>query len=173
MSVGTQTASEAGGLNEPTTSADIMDVIRAWKDTLTVTFDVMATDIGLIRHDMDKFRSRVSEAEECISHLEDSTRSDSRELQTLQIEVKALQEKAKDTENRLRCNNIRILGPRPAEFAETLLTQLLDLPALPPTFFVGRAHRVTPGAPIPGVPARPFLLRLLNYRDCNGILLPV
>lgn len=125
------------------TLADIMEAIRAWKDTLMVKINHMATEIGLIHHNMDKFRSRVSEAEERSSHLEESTRTDSRELHALQMQVKALQDKANDTENRLRRNNIRVLGlpekaegPRPAEFAETFLTQLLDLPAMPPMFVV-------------------------------------
>lgn len=91
--------------------------------------------------------------------------------------MKALQEKSVDTENRLRRNNIRIIGlpektegNKPAEFAETVLISLLDLPAMPPTFVVERAHRVPPTPPIPGNPPRPFLLRLLNYRDRDRIL---
>lgn len=95
----------------------------------------------------------------------------------LQLQVKALQEKSVDTENRLRRNNIRIIGlseraegSRPAEFAETFLISLLDLPAMPPTFVVERAHRVPPTPPIPGNPPRPFLLKLLNYRDRDRIL---
>lgn len=176
MSVSTQTPPVPGEQQEPT-PADILEAIKACKDTLTVKIDYLATDISLIRHDMDKFRSRVAEAEERISQLEDSTRADSRELHALQAQVKALQEKSVDTENRLRRNNIRILGlperaegSKPAEFAESFLIQLLDLPAMPPTFVVERAHRVPPTPPIPGAPARPFLLRLLNYRDRDRVL---
>lgn len=138
------------------TSTDILeaikscnDTIKTCKDTLTVKIDYLATDISLICHDQDKFRSRVSEAEECISQLEDSTRADSREMHALQLQVKALQEKAIDTENRLRLNNVRILGlpdqaegPRLLEFAESFLTKLLDLPNMPPAYVVERAHRV-------------------------------
>lgn len=108
-------------------------------------------DIGLIRHDMDKFRSRVSEAEDHISQLEDSIRADSREMHALKIQVKALQDKAIDTDNRFRHNNIHILGlperaegPRSTEFAETFLAKLLDFPDTPPTYMVERAHRVPP-----------------------------
>lgn len=127
---------------------------------------------------MDKFRSRVSEAED-ISQLENSTRADSREMHALQIQVKALQDKAIDTANRLRRNNMRIIGLperaespriRPAEFAETFLAKLLDFPDMPPTYVVERAHRVPPASPKPGAPLRPFLLRLLNYRDRDRVL---
>lgn len=107
------------------TSADILEAIKACnnaiktcKDTLTTKIDYLATDISLICHDMDKFRSRVSEAEDHISHLEDPTRADSREMHALQIQVKAFQDKVIDTEIRLRQNNIHII-PRPAEFSET------------------------------------------------------
>lgn len=49
---------------------------------------------AFIRHDLDKFRSRMTEAEDRISHLEDSTRADSRELHALQLQVKVLQDRA-------------------------------------------------------------------------------
>lgn len=65
-----------------------------------VKIDHLATDVSLIRHDMDKFRSRFAETEGRISQLEDDTRSDSRDLRALQLQVKALQEKSADTENR-------------------------------------------------------------------------
>lgn len=78
-----------------------------------------------------------------VYQLEDTTRSDSRDLRALQLQVKILQEKSIDTENRLRRNNIRVLGlperaegARPAEFAETFLISLLGLPAMPPTLLV-------------------------------------
>lgn len=126
---------------------------------------------------MDKFRSRVSEAEDCISQLEDTTRADSREMHALQIQVKALQDKAIDTENRLRRNNICIIGlpewsegPRPAEFAETFLAKLLDFPDMPLTYVAERAHRVPPVPPILRAPPRPFLLRLLNYKNRDRVL---
>lgn len=142
-----------------------------------VKIDHLASDISLVRHDMDKFRSRFAEAESRISQLEDDTRADSRNLRALQLQVKALQEKSVDTENRMRRNNLRIIGlpekiegNKPAEFAESFLISLLDLPAMPPTFVVERAHRIPPTPPIPGNPPRPLLLRLLNSRDRDRIL---
>lgn len=126
---------------------------------------------------MNKFRSRFAETEGCISQLENSIRSDSCDLRALQIQVNALQEKEIDTENRLRRNNICILGlleqaevSRPAEFAETFLPTLLDLSSRPPTCEVERVHRVPPTPPILGNPPRPFLLKLLNYRERNRVL---
>lgn len=70
-------------------------------------------DVSLIQHDMDKFRARFTEAEGRISQLEDTTRSDSRDLRALQLQVKALQEKSIDTENRLRSKNMTCFSMAP------------------------------------------------------------
>lgn len=176
MSVGTQTPPEPA-TSHATSHAELLPAIKVGNDSVMVKIDHLVTDVSLIRHDMDKFRTRFSEAEGRISQLEDDTRSDSRDLRALQLQVKALQEKFIDTENRLRRNNIRVLGlpeqaegSRPAEFAETFLISLLDLPAMPPTFVVERAHRVPATPLIPGNPPQPFLLKLLNYRDRDRIL---
>lgn len=96
MSAGTQTDADTGGPSNPSPS-NILEAIKACKDTLTIKMDYLATDISLIRHGLDTFRTRMSEAEDGISHLEDSTRTDSRELHALQLQVKALQYRAIDT----------------------------------------------------------------------------
>lgn len=109
--------------------------------------------------------------------MEDTVRTDSTDIHALLLQVRALQEKAIDKENHLCRNNVQILGlleraegPRPAEFAETFLAQLLDIQDLPPTFVVEWAHRVSPTPSVTGAPAKPLLLRMLNYRDHDRIL---
>lgn len=150
MSASTQTAPDPAA-SHAASHAELLAAIKAGTDSVMVKIDHLVTDVSLIRHDMDKFRSRLTEAEDRVSQLEDTTRSDSRDHRALQLQVKALQEKSIDTENRLRGNNIRVLGlpgqaegPRSAEFAETFFISLLGLPAMPPTFVVERAHRVPP-----------------------------
>lgn len=63
-----------------------------------------------------------------VSMLKETTPFYSRELQAVQLQVRALQDCAIDTENRLRCNNIHVLGlperaegSKPMEFAENIL----------------------------------------------------
>lgn len=109
--------------------------------------------------------------------MEDAVRSDSRDPQALQWQQRALQDRAIETENRLRRNNIHILGlperakgSRPIEFTEQLLTEVFGLTDLPPTFVMERAHRVLPAPPRPGAPPRPLLLWFLYYRDRDSIL---
>lgn len=101
------------------------------KETLKGQMDLIASDVSQIRQDLDGFKDRVSEVENRVSTLEDSKKSDSRELQALQQQVKQLQERANETENRLRRNNVHILSlPESAEetnstkFAEQLLIKV-------------------------------------------------
>lgn len=92
-----------------------------------------------------------------------------KELRALQLQIRPLQEQALDTENHLGWNNIRILG-LPTEFAEKLLTTILDTDKVPPSLVVERVHRVPLKPPKLGVPPSTFLLRLLNSCDRNRIL---
>lgn len=121
--------------------------------------DLIASDVSRIRQDLDGFKTRISEVENRVSTLKDSTKSDSKEIRALQLRVRRLQEKAIDTENHPRGNNIRILGlPERAEgtisteFTEQLLTSVLDLGNVPSTFVVERAHMVPPIPPKLGAP---------------------
>lgn len=108
--------------------AAILAATVASKTSLMAKIDYVAIDVGLIPQDLDKFRARISEVEDRVSGVEDLIRSDHRDHRTLQLQVRALQERAIDTENRLRRNNIRILGlpkqeegSRPTVFTEKLL----------------------------------------------------
>lgn len=137
----------------------------------------MATDISLIRQDLDKFRSRVSEVKSRVSTLKGLTRSDSREMRALQLQMRAIQECAIDTKNHLRHNNICVLsmperdeGSKPMEFAERLLITLLGLDNVLPTFVKEWARRVPPIPSKLGAPPRHFLLRILKYRDQDHVL---
>lgn len=67
-------------------------------------------DVGLLRQDMDKLRSRVAETEQRVSNTEDTVAEHSAALHSLQTKVKALEYRAEDAENRNRCNNLRIVG---------------------------------------------------------------
>lgn len=94
-----------------------------------------------------------------VSMLEDSTQSDSKEIQ---LQVRWLQEKAINTENCLRLNNICILGlpertegTKSTDFAEQLLISVLGLGSVLSTVVVQRAHRVPPIPPKLGPPQAP------------------
>lgn len=115
MSASTQTTTEPTAADSPS-GADILAAVIACEETLTAKINYLATNVSLIHQDLDKFWSRVSEVEDRVSTVEDVVRSDSRDLRALQMQVKVLQERAIDTANRLRQNNIHtwafLKGPR-------------------------------------------------------------
>lgn len=157
----------------------ILGAIDASKVALMVRINHLASECMLIRHDLDKMRGRMSTEKGSISDVEDPTTYHTAQLTDLQDMVRALQNRADDTEDQQRRNNVRVVGlPEGAEgakstvFSEQFFKQLLALKDLPPTYVVERAHRVPTGnrPPPHGAPPRPFLVYLLNYRDRDMIL---
>lgn len=155
----------------------ILAAIEQSRTSLLVRIDHLAAECNLIRADLDKFRGRLSETESRISATEDLTTRHDDAIHTLQRTVQSLVAKSDDAENRLRRNNVRVLGlpegaegDHPAEFAEAFFKKLLNLTEVTPTYVVERAHRVPTGRSIPGAPPRPFLVRFLNFRDRDRIL---
>lgn len=165
---------------ESTTSGDtavILLAIENSRSSLLTRIDKLTEECNCIRADLDKIRGRLTESESRISATEDLTTSHDHRLEVLENTVKSLVAKSDDAENRLRRNNVRVLGlpegsegERPAEFAEAFFKDILELTPVSPTYVVERAHRVPTGRRPPGAPPRPFLVRFLNYRDRDRIL---
>lgn len=70
-----------------------MAAITSLKETLMSKIDAFTMKVSLIRHDLDKFRSWLSEAVSHISQVEDIVHTDSRELRILQKQVQSMHEK--------------------------------------------------------------------------------
>lgn len=158
-------------------TATILDAIERSRTSLLVRIDHLAEECNLIRNDLDKIRGRMTETESRVSATEDLTATHATSIAELQRTVQSLVAKSDDAENRLRRNNVRVLGlpegeegDHPAVFAEEFFKNLLGFTDVPPTYVVERAHRVPTGRVIPGSPPRPFLVRFLNYRDRDRIL---
>lgn len=158
-------------------TATILTAIEQSKASVMSRIDYLATECTFIRADLDKIRGRLRETEDRISVTEDLTSQHEGSLSALQRTVQALVARADDAENRMRRNNVRVLGlpegaegDRPAEFAEAFFKTLLELREVPPTYVVERDHRVPTGRRVVGAPPRPFLVRFLNYRDRDLIL---
>lgn len=64
-------ASSIPSVEDSPSGVVILAAIKECKETLTEKIGSMSTDISLIRQDMDKFRSRVSEVEARVSTLEE------------------------------------------------------------------------------------------------------
>lgn len=88
--------------------------------------------------------------------------------------IEDLKKKTVDEENRLRRSNLRVVGlPEDATletYTEYMLVQLFGRQTFSAAFVVERAHRVLPKKTPPGVPPRTFIMKLLNYRDCDAAL---
>lgn len=128
-----------------TITKPILDAIANSKADLMLRIDHLASERTLIRHDMDTFRGRMSEAEDRIGTVEDVQGSHVAQLADLHTIVKMLSNKAEDAENRQRRNNIHVVGlpegaegPQPAIFAEQFFMKLLEMPAMPSTYVVER-----------------------------------
>lgn len=126
---------------------------------------------------MDKFRERVTEVERRVSETEDCQREHHTDLQALELQVKNLEIRAEDAENRNRRNNLRVLGlPEGAEgadpvaFMEELLPSLLPKAKFSNHFSIERAHRIPASRGPPGAPPRTFIFKLLHYRDRDTVL---
>lgn len=98
----------------------------------------------------------------------------------VQVPKKALSEhavKMADMEDRMRRNNIRLVGfpegvegRHPKEFLEGWLTEHMEPGTFTKMFAIERAYRV-PGRPPPkGVVPRPMIAKILHFRDRENIL---
>uniref|UniRef100_A0A803K8T1 L1 transposable element RRM domain-containing protein n=1 Tax=Xenopus tropicalis TaxID=8364 RepID=A0A803K8T1_XENTR len=162
-------------LTEPT----LTEVLSAITNhtALVGKIDELKTDFAILKHDVQNLRERTGETERRVSDLEDFTAPLPGRLTATEKQITILEGKADDLENRLRRNNIRILGlSERAEgniaekFIEQWLTTSFGQAASSPAFTVERAHRVPGRPPPPGAPPRPLIARLLNYRDRDTAL---
>lgn len=64
----------------------------------------------------------------------------------------------------------RAEGTRPEILPEQLIQDCLSPIELSPCFIIECAHRILTRALPPGAPTRPFIMKLLNYRDRDAII---
>lgn len=83
---------------------------------LMVCIEHLASECTLIRHDLDKIRGRLKEAEAWISTVEDQQGSQASQIADLQLLVSSLVNKVDDVENRQRRNNSRVVGLPEGDF---------------------------------------------------------
>lgn len=92
----------------PTFVADLE--IALCQATLTAKIEVVQLDMGIMRQDVDKRRSRVTETQQRVSLAADTVAEHSSALCSLQTKLKALEYKVDDAENHSRRNNLLIVG---------------------------------------------------------------
>ena len=126
---------------------DILEAIRASSEILSSKIDSLAVDVCSIKHEFDKIQKKTAEIEMRVFKVEEELKKDNKGWHTLKKQIKELQDRAIETESRLRRNNVRILGlperaegDNPVKFAEKLLTEVLKLTEATIMFVVERAH---------------------------------
>lgn len=108
--------------------------------------------------------------------MEDDLNPLKQEVKTISVKMNAYAFKMEDMENRLRRNNVRILGlskrcggSNPIGFMEKWLMETFGKDVFSPFFAIERAHRVPYRVPLPGVQPRAFLVKLLFFKDKETI----
>lgn len=134
--------------------AVILAAIAQSKTSLLARISHLAEECNFIWVDLDKIWGTITETENHISTTEDLTATYTSTLADLHRTVDVLLAKSNDAKNRLRCNNVRVLGlpeedgDAPAEFAESSF--LLGFTEVSATYVVERAHCMPSGCFIPG-----------------------
>lgn len=164
---------------EPTepSNKEILGAIQAAHASTTAQLDTITIDISLLRQDMQKLRERTTEVEQRVSRLEDTARPLPSDLARVQKQLAEMTDKADDIENRLRRNNVRLVGlpegvegRAPEKFMEDWLKSTFGPEPFSSLLAIERAHRI-PTRPLPpGAPPRPLIMRFLNYRDRDATL---
>ena len=126
----TQTGRE-GELECAPSGREILEAIKASSEVLLNKIDALAVDVCSIKREFDKIQKKTAEIETRISKVEEELKKENGGWRTLKKQIKELQDRAVDTESRLRRNNVRILGlperaegENPIKFAEKLLTEV-------------------------------------------------
>lgn len=173
------TDSPAEHATEPTLR-DILSAVTSCNTAITaLTTEIKGVkqEINLVRHDMQKLRDHTTALEGRLSNVEDEVAPLQREINHLQSHSSGHSARLEDMENRLRRNNVRAVGiPKRAEgknplaFTENWFVSTFGDQSFSKMFAVERAHRVPAKPPRPGEPPRPFLFKVLNFKDRDAIL---
>lgn len=137
------------GQQSTTDTSLILSAIEKSKASLLVHIGHLAKKGNLIRNDLDKIRGHLTELETRVLAMEDHTGQHVDMIAELQHTVKLLVRKADDAENRMCCNNVRVLNipdwaeeDHPADFAEAFFKDLLNLPEVPAMYIAECANQV-------------------------------
>lgn len=168
--------------SEPTESMPekldlILKEIRESRSALELQIVTLTTGLTLLGSDHGKLADTVKEHDRTLKDLDPQLAANTTTLQHLQQQVTGLQGRVEDAEGRNRCNNIRVIGlpersegGKAADFIAAWFKEYLAQDGFSPYFCVERAQGIPTGAPKPGVPPRPLIVKILNYRDRDVLL---
>lgn len=174
---------EEEGETQPTLK-EVLAAVQHCNTSLTASLNILSSQVGsiqegltILRHDVQKIRERTAALEGRVSEIGDDMQHLQHDLGANTRKTDAAYDRTEDLENRLRRNNLRLVGvpereegSNATEFVERWLADKFKDTNLSPLFAVERAHRVPMRPPPPGNPPRAILARILNCRDRDVIL---
>lgn len=155
----------------------ILKEIKDTRSALETQIGTISVGLNLLKADHKNLSEKVKANKLALDDLIPQHTLHQSNIAQLQNQIKGLQDRVDDAEGRSRRNNIRILGlpekcegRNPIQFAEQWLKDYVTTEGLTGHFSVERAHRL-PARPLQqGRPARPFIVRILDYKDRDLLL---
>lgn len=154
---------------------DVLQAVNACKFSLKDCDQMKGVkeDLILVRQDLQKTAERTTVLEGGpISQIEDDMHPLKHDVKNMKDQISIYASKMDEMENRLRRNNVRLVGlpersegSDPIDFLEKLFVEVFGKESFSPLFSIERAHRVPFRAPPPGGYPRPILMKFLNYKD--------
>lgn len=163
---------------------EVLTAVQTCNTSLTASLNTLSSQVGsiqeglsILRQDVQKIRERTAALEGRVGEVADDVLHLKTDLGSTTRKTDAAYDRVEDLENRLRRNNLRLVGvpekeegSNPTEYVERWLLNTFQDMGLSPLFAIERAHRV-PMRPLPpGHPPRAILARVLNCRDRDIIL---
>lgn len=145
---------------------------RASVEGLSCQIKEIKDELLLIKQELQKAVDRITGLEGRVSQVEDDVFPLQQDVKSMKEQLGRINEKMDEMENRLRRDNIRIVGlpercegQNPIAFLEGWFTEIFGRDAFSPQLAIERAHRVPFRAPPPGGRPRSLLMKFLNHRD--------
>lgn len=152
----------------------IIQRLDAMKTAFNSRFDGVLQAIQEVKVDVRGFASRMDEAEQCISNVEDTVISEKSKIATLIKQLDVLMNKVDEIENRLRRCNLRLVSlppgvesDDPIGFITKWLPEVLGATTFTSSLVVEAANRLPGHSENPNQrqPPRVFIIKFLNLQD--------
>lgn len=137
----------------------------------------LKSSISAVKTSLQVQEEKLKDFEESLTDVDSRVASLETMCTALSKDNERMRAKLDDLENRLRRNNVRIIGipehsegTHPTTFMEALILDVFGKDSFPKPPVVDRAHRSLGPPPRPNQPPRPFIVRLHHYQTRELIL---
>lgn len=159
---------------EPTLK-EVLSAVNACRGSLSDLCDQLRglkEELCSMSQELQNTIERTSNLEERLSQLEDTLQPMRQEFRFMQTQMDTYKSKMDEMENRLRRQNVRLLGlPEGSEgacpemFLEKWIREVFGAETFSHFFAIERAHRVPTRINTSSSCPRPLIMKLFSYRD--------